>query len=62
MIAELPDGQPETVHMDSPAQGQVTTDHDLVAAIKNRYEAVRLWAYPENVSLRMIEEARREWI
>ncbi|MCG5212298.1 helix-turn-helix domain-containing protein [Streptosporangium sp. KLBMP 9127] len=61
MIAELPDGQPDTIHMDSPAQGQVTTDRDLVASIWNRYEAIRLWAYPEHVSLKMIEEVKQEW-
>ncbi|WP_329428979.1 helix-turn-helix domain-containing protein [Streptosporangium sp. NBC_01495] len=61
MIAELSNGQPETIHMDSPAQGHVTTDHDLVISIRNRYEAIRLWAYPERVSIKMVEEVRREW-
>ncbi|MEU4407452.1 helix-turn-helix transcriptional regulator [Streptosporangium sp. NPDC023963] len=61
MIAELPNGQPETIHMDSPALGHVTTDHDLVISIRNRYEAIRLWAYPERASLKMVEEVRREW-
>ena len=61
MIAELPDGQPDTIHVDSSAEGQVTTDRDLVTSIWNRYEAIRLWAYPEHISLKMIEEARQEW-
>ncbi|MGC5010666.1 helix-turn-helix domain-containing protein [Streptosporangium sp. DT93] len=61
MIAELPIGQPETVHMDSPALGHVTNDHELVISIRKRYEEIRLWAYPERVSLKMIEEVRREW-
>ncbi|MBG0813091.1 helix-turn-helix transcriptional regulator [Planomonospora sp. ID82291] len=61
MIAELPNGYPITVHADSPAQGQVSTDPDIVTAIQNRYEAVRLWAYPEHVSLKMIEDVKREW-
>ncbi len=42
MIAELTGGQPETIHADSPAQGHVTTDCDLVTSIRNRYEAIRL--------------------
>ncbi len=61
MIAELPNGGPETIHADSPAEGHVSTDHDLVTSIRNRYEAIRLWAYPEHVSLRMIEEVKQEW-
>ncbi|WP_326828556.1 helix-turn-helix domain-containing protein [Streptosporangium sp. NBC_01810] len=61
MIAELPDGQPATIHTDSPAKGYVTNDHELMTSIQERYEAIRLWAYPERVSLKMIEEARREW-
>lgn len=61
MIAELPGGQPITIHTDSPAKGYVTNDYELVASIQERYEAIRLWAYPERVSLKMIEEARRAW-
>lgn len=60
-IAELPDGQPDAIHAESSAEGQVTTELDSVTAMWNRYEAIRLWAYPEQVSLRMIEEARHEW-
>ncbi|MEV6981879.1 helix-turn-helix transcriptional regulator [Sphaerisporangium sp. NPDC051017] len=62
MIAELPHGQPEAVHADSPVQGQITSSRDYVTSIRNRYEAVRAWAYPVHVSLRMIEEARLEWM
>ncbi|MFF5208887.1 helix-turn-helix domain-containing protein [Streptosporangium sp. NPDC000396] len=61
MIAELPNGEPDTIHADSPVQGQVTTDREFVISIRNRYEAIRLWAYPERVSIKMIEEVRREW-
>lgn len=61
MIAELPDGQPDAVHVDSSTEGQVTTDLDTVTAIWERYEAIRLWAYPERMSLKEIEEVRREW-
>ncbi|GGK56837.1 transcriptional regulator [Planomonospora parontospora subsp. parontospora] len=61
MIAELPNGQPDVVHADSPAQGQIATDCDLVASIWKRYEAIRLWAYPERISLKMIEDVKREW-
>ncbi|MGW4641237.1 helix-turn-helix domain-containing protein [Sphaerisporangium sp. NPDC004334] len=61
MIAELPNGQPDVIHADSPVQGQITSQHEFVVSIRNRYEAVRAWAYPEHVSLRMIEEVRREW-
>ncbi|MFC7383768.1 helix-turn-helix domain-containing protein [Sphaerisporangium rhizosphaerae] len=61
MIAELKGGQPHAIHADSSAEGHITTDHDMVTSIRNRYEAIRLWAYPERVSLKLIEEARREW-
>ncbi|MEV8637893.1 helix-turn-helix transcriptional regulator [Streptosporangium sp. NPDC051023] len=61
MIAELPNGEPNVVHSDSPARGQITTDHDLVVSIWKRYETIRLWAYPEHISLKMIEEVKREW-
>ncbi|GLW24903.1 hypothetical protein Mame01_49450 [Microbispora amethystogenes] len=61
MIAELPDGQPDAVHVDSSAAGQVTTEHDTVSAIWKRYEAIRRWAYPASMSIEMIEEARRGW-
>ncbi|MBB6470815.1 transcriptional regulator with XRE-family HTH domain [Sphaerisporangium rubeum] len=52
MIAELPHGQPDVIHADSPVQGQITSEHEFVASIRNRYEAVRAWAYPEHVSLK----------
>ncbi|MFD2355350.1 helix-turn-helix domain-containing protein [Nonomuraea ferruginea] len=60
-IAELPDGQPDAIHAESSAEGQVTTDLDSVTAMWNRYEAIRLWAYPEHASLQMIQKARSEW-
>ncbi|MEO3855968.1 DUF5753 domain-containing protein [Acrocarpospora sp. B8E8] len=60
MIAELTNG-PTTIHADSSAEGQVTADPAIVTAISNRYEAIRLWAYPEHVSLRMIKEVTQEW-
>ncbi|GAA1701917.1 helix-turn-helix transcriptional regulator [Nonomuraea bangladeshensis] len=61
MIAKLPDGQPDVISSDAPAQAQITSDCDIVAAIWERYEAIRLWAYPERESRRIIEEARKEW-
>lgn len=61
MIAELPDGQPNAIHVDSSAEGYVATDRDSVTAIWKRYEAIRLWAYPEHMSLKMIEDVRQEW-
>ncbi|MEV7010471.1 helix-turn-helix transcriptional regulator [Streptosporangium sp. NPDC051022] len=61
MIAELPHGRPDTIHVDSPAEGRVTTDPALVASIWKRYEAIRHCAYPGHMSLKMIEEARRKW-
>jgi transcriptional regulator with XRE-family HTH domain len=60
-IAELPYGQPDAIHAESSGEGQVTTDLDSVTAMWNRYEAIRLWAYPEHTSLHMIEKARLEW-
>ncbi len=61
MIAELPNGEPDTVQAGSSIDGQVSDDPDQVASIWNRYEAIRLWAYPEHVSIKMIREVRQEW-
>ncbi|GAA4187821.1 helix-turn-helix transcriptional regulator [Streptosporangium oxazolinicum] len=62
MIAELPDGQPDAIYADSSAEGQISADPSVVTPIWNRYEAIRGWAYPEHMSLKMIEKARQEWI
>ncbi|MFI7454947.1 helix-turn-helix domain-containing protein [Nonomuraea sp. NPDC049714] len=61
MIAELPNGRPDVISSDAPAQAQITADPDIVTSIWERYEAIRLWAYPERVSLQMIEKARSAW-
>ncbi|MEU0518568.1 helix-turn-helix transcriptional regulator [Streptosporangium sp. NPDC006007] len=61
MIAELPNGDSDVIHADSSARGQVSSDRDTVTSIWNQYETIRLWAYPEHVSRRMIEEVKREW-
>jgi transcriptional regulator with XRE-family HTH domain len=61
MIAELPNGQPDAIHVDSSTEGQISADPIYVTSIWNRYEAIRRWAYPDRMSLKMIEEARREW-
>ncbi|WP_326824888.1 helix-turn-helix domain-containing protein [Streptosporangium sp. NBC_01756] len=61
MIAELPNGQPDVIHVDSSTEGQVSVDPIQVTSIWNRYEAIRRWAYPEHMSLKMIEEVRQEW-
>ncbi|MFC4586657.1 helix-turn-helix transcriptional regulator [Sphaerisporangium corydalis] len=61
MIAEMPDGEPDTIHADSSAEGQVSDRPDLAVSMWDRYEAIRLWAYPEQVSTQMIKEARQEW-
>ncbi|MBB2913255.1 transcriptional regulator with XRE-family HTH domain [Streptosporangium becharense] len=61
MIAELPNGQPDAIHSDSSTEGKISTDSELVASIWNRYEAIRRWAYPDHMSLKMIEDARQEW-
>ncbi|MEV6155910.1 helix-turn-helix transcriptional regulator [Nonomuraea sp. NPDC052129] len=61
MIAELPNGQPDVISSDAPAQAQITADLDIVTSIRERYEAIRIWAYPERISLKMIEEARHAW-
>jgi transcriptional regulator with XRE-family HTH domain len=60
-IAELPDGQGDVVHSESPTMGHTTTDYDIVASVWQRYEAIRRWAYPENMSLQAIEKARGSW-
>ncbi|MEV6859971.1 helix-turn-helix transcriptional regulator [Streptosporangium subroseum] len=52
MIAELPNGQPHTIHADSPVEGHVTADPIQVASIWSRYEAIRRWAYPDRMSLK----------
>src|SRR5690606_41266115 len=61
-IAEHPDGQPDVISWDAPAQPQIPADIEIVTSIWERYEAIRLWAYPERVSREMIEKARDTWI
>ncbi|MGW3362320.1 helix-turn-helix domain-containing protein [Streptosporangium canum] len=61
MIAELPHGQTDTIHVDSSAEGQVSADPSLVTSIWSRYEAIRRWAYPDHMSLKMIEDVKQEW-
>ncbi|MER7210939.1 helix-turn-helix transcriptional regulator [Streptosporangium sp. NPDC000239] len=61
MIAKLPNGDPDIVHVDSSADGRVSSERETVASVWKRYEAIRLWAYPEHASLRMIEEVKKEW-
>ncbi|MEU8202961.1 helix-turn-helix transcriptional regulator [Streptosporangium sp. NPDC049046] len=61
MIAKLPDNQPDAAHAGSAMEGQVSADPSVVTSIWNRYEAIRGWAYPDHMSLKMIEEARQEW-
>jgi transcriptional regulator with XRE-family HTH domain len=61
IIAELPDGEPDAILADSSAEGQVSADPEIVASVWSRYEAIRLWAYPEHLSLEMIEGVRKEW-
>lgn len=60
MIAELPNGS-DVVYVDSVAEGQVSADQDLVVSLWSRYEAIRLWAYPEHVSRTMIEDVNKTW-
>ncbi|WP_267898090.1 helix-turn-helix domain-containing protein [Spongiactinospora gelatinilytica] len=61
MIAEMPEGEPDASYTDSAAEGRISTNRDILASLSNRYEAIRRWAYPEHVSLRMIQEVREEW-
>jgi hypothetical protein len=61
-IAELPGGEQDTILADSSAEGQVTSDPEVVSLIWDRYDKLRLWAYPEHASIKMIEEARQKWI
>ncbi len=61
IIAELQEGQPDAVFLDSSTVGEVTTDHERVASIWRRYDAIRADAYPQHLSLEMIREARDRW-
>ncbi|WP_184878839.1 helix-turn-helix domain-containing protein [Sphaerisporangium siamense] len=61
MIAELPDREPDVVYADSPAQGLVSADPNVVYDVWIRYESIRAWAYPENVSLKMIKDVMDQW-
>jgi transcriptional regulator with XRE-family HTH domain len=62
MIAELPEGEPHTVHAESATEGTVSSAPDQVSAVWNRFESIRSWAYPERVSLNMIKEVMAQWI
>ncbi|GAA0965480.1 helix-turn-helix transcriptional regulator [Acrocarpospora macrocephala] len=55
VIAQLP-SQPDTVYVDSPAKGYVSDHAADVAAVNDRYEAVRAHALPAHVSVELIRE------
>ncbi|MFC6079559.1 helix-turn-helix domain-containing protein [Sphaerisporangium aureirubrum] len=61
MIAQLPDGEPDTVYADSPAEGLLTSAPDVVSMLWSRYELIRAWAYPEHVSLQKIKDVMDQW-
>ena len=61
MIAQLPDGEPDAILADSSARGFGVVDPDLVRSVWKRYDAIRTWAYPGNVSLKMIREVNQQW-
>lgn len=55
VIAEL-DGGPDTVYLDTAADGEVTDRTDRVRAVSVRYDAIRAWAHPLHVSEQVIRE------
>lgn len=59
-LARLRDGA-EVVSADSVLSGLVTGDHDSVVRLKVRYDAIRADAYPQAMSLQVIEDAVRKW-
>ncbi|GII65273.1 transcriptional regulator [Sphaerisporangium krabiense] len=61
MIAELPDGEADVIYADSPAEGVVSADPNVVSTLWIRYESIRAWAYPEHVSLNMIKDVMDQW-
>ncbi|GLW05370.1 transcriptional regulator [Microtetraspora sp. NBRC 13810] len=60
IIAELADA-PTAVSVDSAGRGEVSTEHDLVTIIWDRYDRIRAEAHRPGQSLEMIKEARDEW-
>ncbi|MFG1943972.1 helix-turn-helix transcriptional regulator [Nonomuraea sp. NPDC048826] len=59
-LARLRDGA-EVVSADSVLSGLVTGDHESVARVKVRYDTIRADAYPQSMSLQVIEDAVRKW-
>ncbi|AQZ63013.1 hypothetical protein BKM31_17485 [[Actinomadura] parvosata subsp. kistnae] len=59
-LARLRDGS-EVVSADSVLSGQVTGDHEAVAALKRRYDTIRADAQPKRVTQQAIEDAIRKW-
>ncbi|MFI0417432.1 Scr1 family TA system antitoxin-like transcriptional regulator [Spongiactinospora sp. 9N601] len=59
-IARLPNGV-EVVSTDSIFSGQTSADTDLVAKAKMWYEAIKADAYPQGVSIQLIEDALSRW-
>jgi Helix-turn-helix. len=60
IIAELPDG-PDLVYVEGLAEGHVTGDPDAVKVVWSYYDAIRVEAHPQHVSLKMIKEAAERW-
>ncbi|GAA1271917.1 helix-turn-helix transcriptional regulator [Sphaerisporangium rubeum] len=61
MIAQLPNGEPDTIYADSPAEGLLTSESEVVSTLWSRYELIRAWAYPEHVSLQKIQDVMHQW-
>jgi transcriptional regulator with XRE-family HTH domain len=53
VIAQL-DNRPETVYLDTAADGEVTDRTDTVRTVTVRYDAIRAWADPIHVSEEVI--------
>lgn len=61
ILAELPGGEPDAVYVESSVTGEVTTEHEIVASVWSRYDTIRADAYPQHVSLKMIQDGIDRW-
>jgi hypothetical protein len=54
--------EPDTVYVESAAEGVVTADEVIVNQIRSRYDSIRADAFHHGAWLTMIKDAREQWL
>jgi transcriptional regulator with XRE-family HTH domain len=62
LAEQLPGVEPDTVYVESAAEGLVTADEAIVNQIRSRYDSIRADAFHQGASLMMIKDAHEQWL